>query len=164
MSNYHSGPSAVLPIFISFFIAFILTAMPLPEFLMLVRPEWAVLVVFYWALYLPARFGISIAWTVGLLLDVLDGNLLGIQALSMSSVAYIALVIHQRLKLYPLPHQSIVVFLVVGLHLAIIHWITGLMGVVSSGYSYLTPAISSAVVWAVVAVLLLTLQRAFRVS
>jgi len=164
MSKYHTGPSAILPVFLSFFVAFILTAMPLPDMLMFARPEWVVLVVFYWTLYLPTRFGISVAWFVGLMLDVLDGNLLGLQAISTSGVAYIVLVIHQRLKLYPLPHQSIVVFLVVGLHLAFVHWAQGLTGIVSSGYAYLTPAISSAAIWTVVAVLLLTLQRAFRVN
>ena len=162
MSNRQATQSAVLPIFFSFFIAFILTAMPLPDVLTLVRPEWVCIVVFYWALYLPYRFGISMAWLVGILLDVLEGNMLGIQALSLSVTAYIALVIHQRLKLYPFPHQSLVIFLVVALNLAAVHWIQGLFGIVSSGYSYLLPALSSAFIWTLVALLLLGLQKSLR--
>lgn len=151
-------------ILLTVIVAFLLSVMPLPDRLALFRPEWVYLVVFFWVIAIPQHIGITVAWVVGLLLDVLDGTLLGMQALTLSITAYLALVLHQRLKLYPLLQQSLVVFVILGLHLLINHWIQGLVGVVSSGYLYLVPALVSAVIWPGVFVILKALQIHFRVQ
>lgn len=151
-----------LLIAISIFVASALTIVPLPIGLMEFRPEWISMVVFFWAAYYPERFGISAAWLSGLLLDILDGNILGMQALSVSAIGYVALKLHHRFSMYPFSYQSVIVFLVVGIHLTAGHWIQGLFGVVSGGYGYLIPALSSGLVWTLVALILITFQRGFR--
>ncbi len=151
-----------VPVALSLFVACALTIVPLPMKLVEFRPEWVCMVVFYWAAFHPERFGITAAWLSGLLLDILDGSLLGMQALSVSAIGYVALRLHSRLAMYPFSYQSVIVFLVVGIHLTAGHWIQGLFGVVSGGYGYLIPALSSGLVWTFVALMLIALQRGFR--
>ena len=53
-------------IFFSFIVAFMLTAMPLPEWASNWRPMWVTMVLVYWCMALPTKVGIGIAWTAGL--------------------------------------------------------------------------------------------------
>ena len=55
---------------LTLFVAFMLTIMPLPEWAIEFRPDWVTLVLVYWAMALPARVGVTIAWFAGLMLDV----------------------------------------------------------------------------------------------
>jgi len=157
-------PQNLFIIFLTIIVAFLLDAMPLPDALALVRPEWVYMVILYWVLVLPYRVGIGAAWVTGLMLDVLEGTLLGMQALTLSLTAYLGLILYQRLKLYPLLQQSLVVFIILGLHLVVCHWIQGLVGVVSKGYLYLLPALVSAILWAPASIIMHGLHRAFRVQ
>ena len=105
------------------------------------------IVVIYWVIKAPAQIGVMVAWSVGLLLDILEGSLLGVNALSMAVIAYLILTMHQRIKLFPLVQQSFTVFLVVGIHLMIGHFIRNVTGDPVPGMTYLIPAISSAILW-----------------
>ena len=75
------------------------------------RPEWLGLIVFYWTFRAPAQFGILMAWCLGLLLDILESTPLGVNAMGMALIAFLVLTIHQRLRMYPLPQQCLMVFL-----------------------------------------------------
>jgi rod shape-determining protein MreD len=146
----------------SIFFACILTIVPFPDGTAEFRPEWIAMVAFYWAAFKPDRFGISAAWMCGLLLDVMDGTFLGMQAFTVAAIAYVALVMQHRLSKYPFSYQSVIVFLTVGIHLTAVHWLQGLFSVVSGGYSYLIPALSSGLLWTVVALLLMSLQHGLK--
>src|SRR5690554_6341059 len=86
------------------------------------RPEWLGLVVFYWTFRTPAQFGIVLAWCLGLLLDVLEATPLGVNALAMGLIAFVVLTIHQRLRMYPMPQQRVMVFLLVGINQMLGHF------------------------------------------
>ena len=62
----------------SFFIAYLLAIVPFPEWAMNYRPEWVPMVLIYWVMALPYRIGIGSAWIVGLVLDILEGSILGL--------------------------------------------------------------------------------------
>lgn len=156
------GIQDTLLILISIFVASMLTVVPLPEGITEFRPEWLAMVAFYWAAFKPRSFGITAAWLCGLLLDIMDGTFLGMQALSVATIGYVALVMQHRLSMYPFSYQSVIVFLVVGIHLTAVHWLQGLFGVVSGGYSYLIPALSSGLLWTLVALLLMSVQHGLR--
>ena len=139
--------SGVFFITICFIIAFIFSALVLPNAVSFFRPEWVAIVVIYWVIKEPSLVGVVVAWSAGLLLDVLEGGLLGVNALSLAIVAYLILAMHQRIKLFPLIQQSFTVFLVVGIHLMVGHFIRSIVGSSVPGIIYLTPAISSAILW-----------------
>ncbi|WP_097460093.1 rod shape-determining protein MreD [Mangrovitalea sediminis] len=111
------------------------------------RPEWLGLLVFYWVFRAPSRFGIFVAWMLGLLLDVLESATLGVNALSLAVVAFLVLTMHQRLRMFPLPQQCLMVFLLLGINQMLVHFINQLLGVNVEGFGYLLPAVTSAFVW-----------------
>lgn len=123
------------------------------------RPEWLGLVVFYWTFRAPAQFGILMAWCLGLLLDVLEATPLGTNALGMALIAFLVLTIHQRLRMYPLPQQCLMVFLLLGINQMLVHFIKQLLGADTAGFSYLWPALTSAIAWPLVSGLLDRLNR-----
>ncbi|MET4027714.1 rod shape-determining protein MreD [Marinobacter sp. MBR-99] len=123
------------------------------------RPEWLGLVVFYWTFRAPAQFGILMAWCLGLLLDVLEATPLGTNALGMALIAFLVLTIHQRLRMYPIPQQCLMVFLLLGINQMLVHFIKQLLGADTAGFSYLWPALTSAVAWPFVSGLLDRLNR-----
>ena len=59
------------------------------------------LVLVYWCLALPERVGVLAGWSIGLVLDVLNGSILGQHAFGLAFVAYVALQYHRRVRVYP---------------------------------------------------------------
>ena len=118
-----------------------------PQSLSQWRPEWVGLVVVYWVLRAPNTFGVFTAWALGLLVDVLRADILGMNALAMALVAYLVLAAHQRLQMFPLAQQSLLVFLFVGLAQMVVHFLHQILGASSSSFDYLLPALTSGLVW-----------------
>jgi len=123
------------------------------------RPEWLGLIVFYWTFRAPAQFGIVMAWCLGLLLDILESTPLGVNAMAMALIAFLVLTVHHRLRMYPLPQQCLMVFLLVGINQMLVHFVKQLFGADTPGFSYLWPALTSAVAWPFVSGLLDSLNR-----
>lgn len=123
------------------------------------RPEWLGLMVFYWTFRAPAQFGILTAWFLGLLLDVLEATPLGVNAFGMAVVAFLVLTIHQRLRMFPMLQQCMIVFLLLGINQMLVHFVKQLLGSHGGGFEYLWPALTSALIWPVVCVLLDRLNR-----
>lgn len=144
--------------------ALALTILPLPDWLAMVRPEWAALVLIYWCMALPGRVGVGVAWIVGLLLDVLRGGLLGQHALSLALVAYITLQLYQRIRVFPLWQQAVSVFILILLHLLLQLWIKGISGNPPPALIFLLPALSSMLLWPLMFLGLRRLRRRFRIS
>jgi rod shape-determining protein MreD len=79
---------------LSFLLAFVLSVISLPDFFPSAfsygRPEWVAMVLIYWVIATPHRVGITVAWSCGLVVDVLKSSLLGQNALALIVVAYVA--------------------------------------------------------------------------
>lgn len=158
-----SKPQGTGVIALSLLAALILMIIPLPEWARLLRPEWVSLVLIYWILALPHRVGLGIAWCMGLLLDVMRDTLLGQHALAIILIAFIVIHIHQRLRLFPLWQQSIVIFLLLLIQTAVIFWMKGIIGEVPGFLHSLLPALMSALFWPVVFVALRYARRLYKV-
>jgi rod shape-determining protein MreD len=98
-----------------YFIATIAAAMILRVMSLLpdfdsINPDWIALVLIYWSIALPERFGVFTAWSVGLLTDVLTGRLLGQYALIYAILVYFSIKEHRRLRQFPMIQQCVFVF------------------------------------------------------
>jgi rod shape-determining protein MreD len=150
-------------IFLSLTVALLLTIVPLPENLRLLRPDWVLLVLIYWAMALPHRVGVGIGWIMGLINDVLTGMLLGQHALAYCLVIFLTLKLHQRLRLYPLWQQAQSILVLLTLGQLILLWINGMIGRPLHSWLYWAPSVLGALLWPVLFVFLRGLRRAFRV-
>lgn len=148
----------------SFFVAYILTVLPLPGWAALLRPEWIALVLIYWCMALPQRVGVGVAWIAGLFLDVIRGGLLGQQALSLCIVAYITLKLYQRIRVAPLWQQSFSILVLMILHMLVVLWIKGIIGQPPQSWTYWLPALTSMLLWPVTFSGLRELRRHYHVS
>lgn len=148
----------------SFIVAFMLTILPLPAWADPFRPEWVAMVLIYWCMALPQRVGVGIGWTVGLLLDVLKGALLGQYAIGMTVTAYLALKLHQRIRVHPLWQQALSVLLLVALNQLLVLWVYGISGHPARSWLYWLPSLTSMLLWPWMFIILRDLRRRFRVT
>jgi rod shape-determining protein MreD len=162
MSKRRSG--GIMIVIGTLIVGFILSQMPLPSMLVWWRPEWVAMIVIYWVMALPNRFGIGMAWVSGLALDILKGSLLGMNALSLTTIAFLTLILHRRLRMYPLWQQALMVLVLVGINQLIFHWIQSLTGSTGDTLIFLLPAVVSAILWPWVFVVLRGIRRTFHVN
>jgi len=150
--------SLILP---TFFVAFILAVFPMPRLLDYVRPEWVAMTLIFWVLMSPAKAGVFLGFFMGILLDVLHGHLLGLNAFAMSALAYLCILLQSRMRLYNQIQQSLLVFVLVGLFLLVRYWLESLM-LGQGRTALLWPSVGSAVLWPFAYGILGSLRHYFR--
>ncbi|MGE0384200.1 MAG: rod shape-determining protein MreD [Gammaproteobacteria bacterium] len=157
-------PHAQWVITLSFVVAFMLTALPLPSWASAWRPAWVAMVLVYWCIALPQRVGVVIAWVVGLFLDVLTGALLGQHAAGLAIVAWVAVRLHLRIRVFPLGQQALVVGLMLAVYLAVMALVGRLTSVTQSHGNPLLALPASMLLWPWLFILLRDLRRRFQVT
>ncbi len=141
--------------------AFMLTIIPLPAWAQALRPDWVTLVLIYWAMAIPASIGVTIAWSLGLLLDVAHGALLGQHALGLVLVTYIVHSQHQRMRISSLLQQAIVVFFLLIIKQLMVLWVSGIIGQAPDIGLYFVPSLVGALLWPWIYIILRDLRRRF---
>ncbi len=150
-------------IFLSIVIALALAILPLPQWAVWFRPEWLLLVVIYWCIALPHRVGLSVAWLSGLALDGLSGSLTGEHALAMVIVAYVAIVIHRRMRTVSIWQQALTLCMLAVLFQCIIFIVQSIIYQPPRTVMFWLPAISSMFFWPWVFIILRDWRRRFRI-
>jgi rod shape-determining protein MreD len=134
--------------------ALVLTVLPLPVWLDVLRPAFLVLTVLYWSINEPRAGGIGLGFACGLMLDVFQGPVLGEHALALAIVAYIAGREHQRIRSKPAFQQSLLVLAALIFYEFVLFAIDGWTGhPVTSPLRWLH-CLTGALVWPVVAAVL----------
>ena len=144
--------------------AFMLAIMPLPDWAVEFRPDWVTLVLIYWAMALPSRIGVTVAWLAGLFLDVSYGSLMGQHAIGMVLVIYFIHIQHQRLRVASLLQQAIVIFFLLLINQLLILWVDGMVGRAPDSWLYFMPTITSTLLWPWTYLILRDIRRKFTVS
>ncbi|MEZ5573627.1 MAG: rod shape-determining protein MreD [Halioglobus sp.] len=151
-------------ILLTFFAALVLSALPLPAWLQWGRPAWVALTLIYWCIALPQRVGIATALVLGVVVDAMEGAVLGQNAFALVVVALLSIILYQRLRVYSLWQQAGVVFILVGINQMICQWLQNLEGLSMLPRLFLLPAVTSALLWPVVLHVLRGLRRYYRIS
>lgn len=160
MIQRHSGGWIII---LSFVAAYMLTLVPLPVWAELYRPEWVVLVLIYWCLFLPQRIGVVSGWFAGLLMDALTGAVLGQYALALALVAYIILRWQRRIRQQTLWQQALNVLCLIALVQFLEAWVRGLNSHFIGSVRFWMPAVTSMLLWPWLAVVLRDIQQRFAV-
>ncbi|HEY5703280.1 MAG TPA: rod shape-determining protein MreD [Gammaproteobacteria bacterium] len=161
--NEHKNKGIII-IVASFIVALMMTALPLPEWAANWRPAWVAMVLIYWCMALPNKVNIGVAWTAGIIMDVLQGTLLGQNALGLVLLAFITIKVHQRIRMFPLTQQALFVMVLILLYQLMSLWVRGLMGVPPRTWTYWTPALTSMVLWPWLFIILRDIRRKYIVS
>ena len=98
------------PVWIALLTTTALVSLPLPDALTPFRPPWATLAIIYWLMMWPRAFGVGSAWIIGLVIDILYGDLMGQHALGLSIVGYLTLRFHLQIRIFPLWQLTMSVF------------------------------------------------------
>lgn len=150
-------------IFLSFVAALMLTLAPLPDWAVYWRPEWVSIVLIYWCMALPERVGVGVGWVAGLFLDVVHGAVMGQYAMALALVAYFTLSLHQRMRIYPVAQQALVVLMLILFQQLLVIWVKGIIGQSPHSLRYWIPSLTTMLLWPWLFVILRDLRRRYRV-
>ena len=135
-----------------------------PDWLSLLRPNWLVVVLFFWVVELPHRIGLIGTWVLGMLLDVLLAQPLGLNGLILAGVTYISWRFYERLRMYSALQQSGVVFVLVALAELVRGLALNLDSQRGVGWELLSVPVVSMLAWPVIYLALLRLRVGLRIE
>lgn len=150
MASRRGNPWVALPL--SFFLAFVLAVLPLPQGLSYWRPEFVTMVLLFWVLNAPNVVGVWFAFLVGLLLDVLFATPFGVNALVLSLLAWMSRLSWRWITVFSVWQTSGLVLGLVFVGLVVKRVLLGIVAVAPDSLLYWLPALSSALVWPTVMV------------
>jgi rod shape-determining protein MreD len=153
-----------LVILVTLCVAMLLMILPIPEWARPFRPQWVTLVLLYWAIALPHRIGVGSGFIVGIVLDVLTGTLLGQHALGLSIVTFIAIQLHQRIRVFPFWQQSLGILVLLVIEHLLALWVMGATRGVTPGLFYWAVPLIGALLWPWIFVTLRKIRRQFKVT
>jgi rod shape-determining protein MreD len=140
-----------LPMALSALGALALAIIPLPTVLDVLRPDFLVLVVFFWSIESPRAGGLALAFFAGLALDVINGVVLGQHALALTLTAAWATHLRLRLRVFSILSQSLTIFALLTAYQFILFWVDGATGnPVTSFGRWLAPVVGG-ILWPLLA-------------
>lgn len=153
-----------LAVSLSLIVAIILTLLPMPDWTVWFRPAWVLMVLIYWIIIYPYRVNVGTAWFVGILMDVLNGTLLGEHALALTMVAYFVARMHSQLRMYPLIQQGLWVFMFVLMYQFILFCVQGFIGELPKTWLYWSSSATSMLLWPWVFTIMRDFGRRFKLA
>ena len=148
----------------SFFLALYLYLVPLPESLANFKPQWFVLTFIYWNIAIPHRIGVLLTVSLGLILDILEGSILGRHAIALLTVHLICAVGYQRFRVFTNFQQCFLIFGVIGIYLVIFYWFDTIFNNTGKSIAFLGSAFSSAILWPLVLFFLRFFRRKYKIE
>ncbi len=160
-----AGPEEILRpvnswfVVLTLLVALVANILPLSGMTLVLRPDFLALVLLFWCIREPRLIGVGIAWFLGLMMDVADGTVFGQHALAYAVLAYAAEYFRRRVLRFPLWQQAaqVAVLLLVCSGLVALVRVVG--GAPLPRWNYMVGALTGALLWPVLTVLLQWPQR-----
>lgn len=141
--------------------ALFLMLLSVPELIRFLRPNIVALLLIFWLIRIPESLGIGFAWAAGFIYDGMTGGFLGQHALAFSLIAYIVLVLHQRIRMFGLLQQTFLVLFLLLLDQIIDCWVAIVVYGNQGNFYFLVNALLGALCWPVISAWLNSYQRLF---
>ena len=151
-------------VWLTFLIGLVLSVWPTLPFMEIFRPLWLALLLAFWTLHLPHKVGMTTAFVLGLAEDVLYGTLLGQNALVLVLITFLVLSLQQRLRMFPMWQQSLVILVIFGLAQLVQLWLSALTGNRQPTLALVWPAVISALLWPWISFALRGLRRRLSIN
>jgi len=161
MQPTHSSRRILLParqwfILLSLLIALLLNLIPSGHFPGI--PDWVALALAFWCVREPLRVGMSLAFLLGILMDVVDASIMGQHALAYVIVAFGATTLSRRILWFPLGEQALHILPLLLLMQAVIVVVRMIAGADFPGFSYFLSSFVATLLWYPLTYLLLLPQ------
>jgi rod shape-determining protein MreD len=131
-------------------VTLILTAVPLPRLIGILRPDFVTVAVIAFAIFSPRSAGLLFGFLMGLALDAFKGVVLGQHALALTTIAFVALNLRLRIRMFSVAQQALVVLFLLALMEFIVFWVDGVTGhPITDGARWLH-IVSGALLWLLV--------------
>jgi rod shape-determining protein MreD len=88
-------------------VALALNLSPWPDGMRWLVPDFTLMVLLYWNIRMPRFAGLGLAFLLGLLVDVIRGLHMGLNALAYCAAAFVVLLLHRRLENFDVPGQNL---------------------------------------------------------
>lgn len=158
------GSQGRIVLIATFIVALTMNILPGPTWAEPFIPDWVALTLIYWCMAVPHRVSVGTGWTVGLVLDVLYGSLLGQHALAKAIIAFITVKLHPQLRMFPRWQQAVSVLVLLVINQLIVIWIRGVIGQEPSTVAYWTPSIVGMLLWPWLFVILRDMRRRWQIG
>lgn len=129
------------------FVALMLALLPWQGAALLLRPDFVLMLLLYWAVHQPLRIGMAAAWGLGLVMDVADGALLGQYALAYTIATFLALALHRRIQAFTLWPQAWHIFPLLLVSQVLVLLAHLLSGAGFIGWEYFLASVTGALLW-----------------
>lgn len=136
-----------VPMALSALVALALAVVPLPVALDTFRPDFLVLVVFYWSIESPRAGGLALAFFAGLALDVIHGVVLGQHALALTLMGAWATNLRLRIRVFSVLSQCLTIFALLTGYQFILFWVDGATGNPVTTFSRWLAPLVGALIW-----------------
>ena len=136
-----------LPMALSALVALGLAILPLPTVLDSFRPDFLVLVVFYWCIESPRAGGLGLAFFSGLALDVIQGVVLGQHALALTLMGAWATHLRLRIRVFSVLSQCLTIFALLAGYQFVLFWVDGATGNPVTNFSRWLAPVIGALLW-----------------
>lgn len=139
-------------------IALMLKQLPWSGWWLILRPDFVLIGVLFWALHRPSRVGMGVAFALGLLSDFQDGEMFGQHAMAYVVGVYAVQYFRLRFLQFDAVQQSaqmLPIFLLVQFVVLVASWLAARPPI---EMNILLPALSEAGVWYLIAVIAQTLH------
>jgi rod shape-determining protein MreD len=133
-------------------IALILSVIPLPDSIVAFRPDWVAVVLLYWALIEPRRYGLLSAFWLGIILDTLSGSLLGQHSLALLLIVYLSQRLYLRIRTFPASQVATIVIGLLALYQFVLLLIDGFAGREVPLIERWAPVVTGGMLWLLVLV------------
>jgi rod shape-determining protein MreD len=140
-------------------IAFIIGAISLPSFLELVSPFWLLSFFIYWLIYSNAKNVFTYAFILGILLDVLQGGVLGQNALSLVLSSTFILNVKKSFFVSNITTQQVYIFVSSAIYLITFLLIHSLTQDLDIKWLILLTPFTSALLWPLIRLLLAKIKQ-----
>ena len=148
-----------LALIISILLASVLQLVPVSDYLLVLKPNFLLLVVIGWIIFRPSQWGIGFAAFMGLLADLIFRAPIGVHILLFSTVGAIPLYLSGWLVYFSLIHRCLFVFILI-IFAEFMRNILLLMWEIPIDYSYIIwTALASAIVWPAIDQFLIKVNR-----
>jgi rod shape-determining protein MreD len=150
----------VILISLIFSVILTISTFPLGSF----SPDWTQLFLIYWILAAPLSIGLLSSWIVGLVLDVVLGSTLGINALMYTIISYLVFKIHHIARYITVFQQSIVIIAILLIKFTLVLWIDSILSINNYNISLYWSCLTSALCWPLVFYSLRVIRRKYNIS